>query len=564
MMVRRVIVVVAVLLVSVQGAALAASGPGGSTLQQGFTPIALQVPQATVTQMSGLSTSDMWAVGITDDTSAAEPWFVEHWTGDGWSNVNVAPVQGASIWIDAVSDVSSADVWGVGASSTDGTNRQPLIEHWNGETWQVVPQPGTQGGLDAVAAGGPDNVWAVGEYGVAATTGSPYGSYDSVAEHWDGTSWSLLPTIDGVAFKGVAARPGGGMWAVGFVEDPTQGNGHAVIYRWDGASWTLDASPEAATTASYLNGIAMTTDGQAWAVGSHTTSSPQNEVSLIEHWDGSSWNEIPAPVIPDPSGTSPSPSDGLEAVSAINSSDVWASGGFVPPGQGGGHVLVEHWDGNVWSIVNAAQPVDQPTPAPQSSLFAVAATNDGGVWVGGSIENSVEIPLVEALHETEIANGGFSPQHSSSPVASGVAWRFTGTKPHEVKDASGMGIFDSGLRSPGASYTIQPPGAGTYPLSDPTDGQTASLAVSMSSTPISGGFYLRWGTDTLDSNSCGCYYDVEVAVPGSPVFVPFQPGVSTPGQGWGPITSGTYRFVSRYRQGIHSTGWSPVLTVTAP
>src|SRR4051812_11328795 len=53
--------------------------------------------------------------------------------------------------------------------------------------------------------------------------------------------------------------------------------------------------------------------------------------------------------------SSPNPSTGdnaLQALAAISASDVWASG--YDSGPFGDTALIEHWDGNAWSVVPGA------------------------------------------------------------------------------------------------------------------------------------------------------------------------------------------------------------------
>src|SRR5215475_8575388 len=64
--------------------------------------------------------------------------------------------------------VSSCSAWAVGEYN-NGTDYQSLIEHWNGSSWvqQPSPAPGGPAGtniLYGVAATSAGNAWAVGEY----------------------------------------------------------------------------------------------------------------------------------------------------------------------------------------------------------------------------------------------------------------------------------------------------------------------------------------------------------------------------------------------------------------
>jgi hypothetical protein len=111
--------------------------------------------------------------------------------------------------------VSSQDVWAVGTSKAFGrrTPTLPLIEHWNGSTWSIVPSPATgtfAAFLSGVTALSSNDAWAVG----GTFTGSP------VVEHWDGIQWSLVsvPVSTGAfnnQLSAVSSLPGGTVIAVG-------------------------------------------------------------------------------------------------------------------------------------------------------------------------------------------------------------------------------------------------------------------------------------------------------------------------------------------------------------
>jgi hypothetical protein len=174
--------------------------------------------------------------------------------------------------------------------------------------------------------------------------------------------------------------------------------------------------------------------------------------------------------------------------------------------------------------------------------------------------------LLEELNESTVGDAGFEPQTSTASVASTVAWRFVGSG-HEVREASAMALFDSGRQDDGDSYTTLPPAAGTYQLADPTSGHSGKLTVSMTAVRNSpDAIYLRWGTDTLKSSTCNCYYDVEIARPGWSIYLPFQVGTAQPGMLWKPpaTSTGTFRFIARFRKGLRHTGWSPALAITFP
>ena len=88
-------------------------------------------------------------------------------------------------------------------------------------------------------------------------------------------------TING-ALSGVAATSAGNAWAVG-----SDGSGKTLIVHWNGTAWTRVPSPSPGTFAA-LSGVAATSATNAWAVGSAFRGK-----TLILHWNGTVWSQVP-------------------------------------------------------------------------------------------------------------------------------------------------------------------------------------------------------------------------------------------------------------------------------
>jgi len=118
--------------------------------------------------------------------------------------------------------VSSNDVWAVGVQSNGGT--KTLIEHWNGTTWSVVPSPNpgpSQGStsLGSISAVTANNIWAAGSYHNQDTD---LDQHRTLIMHWDGASWSIEPTPTpgkSADLADIAVLPTGEGWAVGIFSD---------------------------------------------------------------------------------------------------------------------------------------------------------------------------------------------------------------------------------------------------------------------------------------------------------------------------------------------------------
>ena len=66
------------------------------------------------------------------------------------------------------------------------------MEHWDGVQWSVdaSPAPATSDYPRGVAADRPDDAWIV----VEADDAAPAYTAHAFVEHWDGASWSIVPS----------------------------------------------------------------------------------------------------------------------------------------------------------------------------------------------------------------------------------------------------------------------------------------------------------------------------------------------------------------------------------
>jgi hypothetical protein len=189
--------------------------------------------------------------------------------------------------LTAVSAVSAGDVWTVGAT-TDGNSPlvfQPLAEHWDGTSWNFVPTPSFSPGatLSAVAARSANDAWAVGSYVANGVT-------QNLTEHWNGTSWSQVPSPDPggstqpSVLSGVAATTSGDVWTVGTYGTNPQTT--PFMLHWNGSSWTsafVDTPGQGAGDS--VTAAAAAAPGQAWIAGNSD--------------DRSRTFAAPLPVVPD-------------------------------------------------------------------------------------------------------------------------------------------------------------------------------------------------------------------------------------------------------------------------
>jgi len=103
-----------------------------------------------------------------------------------------------------------------------------------------------------------------------------------LAAHWDGKSWSLVPSPAPRVVSGLYATAALGpsdVLAVGTFLQPRTYNFLTLVMRWDGGSWRTIASENVAGAFdNRLEGLAVTA-GRQFAVG--TSAGPEGEKTLI-------------------------------------------------------------------------------------------------------------------------------------------------------------------------------------------------------------------------------------------------------------------------------------------
>jgi hypothetical protein len=291
----------------------------------------------------------------------------------------------ASTQLAGVAAISSTDVWAVGSSGPAGQAATTLTEHWNGTAWSIVKSPdasnaATLGGdqLTAVAAVSTDDVWAVGDIGTQALDYTSQSQLESSAvqtliEHWNGTSWSIVDAPDRAPRDGVepwdvltsvAAISTDDVWAVGVTEwSVVQGESslaaQPLVEHWNGTYWSTVTVPDPETGppdwaltqgatqpanappvgSSALLGVTATSAQDVWLVGGYETDmgitgdTPTAWQTLTEHWNGTSWSNVQAPdaTLPEQlTDGSNQPDDLLTAAAEAPRGVLWAVGGAMP------------------------------------------------------------------------------------------------------------------------------------------------------------------------------------------------------------------------------------------
>ena len=326
--------------------------------------------------VSASSATDIWAVGQTGI----------HFDGTKWTAFSMPMIRGDNTSkLAGVVDFAPNNVWAVGLTGiTLGTSNQ-VIEHFNGTKWSISPGPkfqsGDQPSLESLTAISPTDMWAG---GFILTNGGR--SLFPLFEHFDGTKWTAMATqFQGGTIFGIAADATNDAWAVGNVGVST-----TFIEHWDGKSWTVVQSPSPGADkggADILNGVVALAPNDVWAAGTSmpgpTPPPPLLDtptITLIEHFDGTSWKVIPSPSV---GPHSQFQSNQLWGITAVSANDVWAFGSVFPAdGSGQESTLVLHWDGIKWKIVPSPSPVNGNFR--NDILFGGTVIPQGDLWLVGN------------------------------------------------------------------------------------------------------------------------------------------------------------------------------------
>ncbi len=161
------------------------------------------------------------------------------------------------------------------------------------------------------------------------------------------------------------------VWAVGNYQ---QGHHlYTLVERWDGSSWQqIKAPTPPGKLGGQLSGVSALSPTDVWAVG--FISEDHQMRTWILHWDGHSWRRVSSP-----NPSNPRAPNWLTGVTAVSSTDVWAVGWDIGGPTGGYRALAEHWDGTSWKVVRT------PDLGVHGGEFtSVSAQSPTNVWAVGT------------------------------------------------------------------------------------------------------------------------------------------------------------------------------------
>jgi hypothetical protein len=336
---------------------------------------------SSLSAITTLSANDAWVVGTVAQPAGVDHPLILHWDGHTWVNIQDADSNTVGE-LSSLSATGPDDIWAVGSANQ---HNKTLIEHWNGQAWQVIasPMPGKgSASFSSVVALARNDAWAVGEY----EDGSTNHPMQALIEHWNGSHWVVVPAASAdftQRFTSIAALSASDIWAVGNFSPKNSEATYALIEHWNGKIWQVVSSPDPIKPAnqihvSILYAISASSPTDIWAVGGTTTDDGNPPKTLVEHWNGQRWA-----ILNSPNPFPPTINQSLLGVIALAPDNVWAS--CVA------ERLLLHWNGQTWQTVALAS---QNTIA---KGFAPNPSTPGSLWLAGYNESP---PSPSALIET--------------------------------------------------------------------------------------------------------------------------------------------------------------------
>lgn len=368
-----------------------------------------------LTDISGSSANDIWAVGRQQN---GQELLIEHWDGKSWSFVSSPTINDPTAIVNSegvkVASLSPTNAWLVGISST--TDKHALAEHWDGKTWNIVSLPlptnttdATVTAITAITAITANDIWVAGD--TASSNGQT--APTPVVEHWNGQNWQIVTSPAFPQYGDVTAMTASSahdLWisalqitpATGTTATPTPGvtptptntptGTTAIFLRWDGSQWHQSVNP-LSVSVGVIFSLSADASNDVWATGQPAQ---MGTTPPIEHWNGTGWSVVNNIDVSPPdlklSGAL------LNHVLALAPDNVWAVGsGWVTIDGSAGtpntHYtqVIEHWNGLQWQLLSNTTKGDAGY---LNSISSIAGT----IWVVGIAyqgDQQIRQPLIE-------------------------------------------------------------------------------------------------------------------------------------------------------------------------
>lgn len=329
------------------------------------------------------------AVGDYNDIEGTPLPLAESWDGYRWAVAAINPPAGAiASGLFGVSCVAPGTCTAAGSFLTAERTIEPLVESSSTGTWAsqavVVPPDASWSGLEAVSCASTTACMAVG-YAISST-----GPQRSLAEHFDGSTWTLSAVAEPAsstssALSAVSCSEADQCAAVGQFSDAA--GMHGLAEAWNGTAWARQSlSDPARSTGSALAGVSCPASGSCAAVGGYSQFSTSIGLTSAYLLEDGKWSEV-SPV--NPPGAETTQLGGV----ACRSAQRCVAVGFYQDSAGVTEPFAEQSNGSRWR----GRPIAAPSRAITSQLTAVACASEKTCFAVGTYSPRAEsaVALVE-------------------------------------------------------------------------------------------------------------------------------------------------------------------------
>ncbi len=321
-----------------------------------------------------------------------------------------------------------------------GQSTGTLAQRWSGTGWTpettVTPSGGYGGFLTSVSCSSTSYCEAVGQY-----NNSEEATNAPLAEIWNGSTWAVQVTpappnpgpATGSGFYSVSCTSPDACTAVGYAPSESFSKPEVTLVEtWNGSAWQEQAGP---VRAGQLNGVSCLSTSFCMAVGTREPSSGPSD-SLIELWNGTDWA-----IQPSPEATNSS----LDSVSCTSSTACTAVGAT----QVGTAALAASWNGKQWSV----EQTPAPTGGTSSLLTGVSCSSSDACTAVGAYNLG---PFTEA-NLAEQWNGESWTVQATADAAGASTSQLDGVSCVSPTSCSGVGYSNSSDLVPSALAEAERP-----------------------------------------------------------------------------------------------------------
>lgn len=223
--------------------------------------------------------NDVWLGGY--DTAGTPNPVLEHWNGSTWTRMLLPLPAGAAFGqVSGLSFAPGATRPTAVGYSGHGSVFHPYAARFVGGAWHFQTAAATSGEFRSVVMVSATNGWAVG------TRYPNTNSYETLIGHWNGTSWTTSSGRDRSGWNtllDVSAAAANNVWTVGYSQHCPTCADRTLAEHWNGSSWSIAATADPSTsgTDEFAADAVVPGSNQTWAVGTDGPARPANSAEFF-------------------------------------------------------------------------------------------------------------------------------------------------------------------------------------------------------------------------------------------------------------------------------------------